>query len=66
MYGETDEGIVLRARHLAGSGNNELAVPALRRAAEVQRRVFANDEAMALLEQAVSLATGDAVRQEGR
>ena len=65
VFGETDEGIVLRARHLAGSGDNDLAVPALRRAAEVQRRVFANDEAMALLEQAVSLATGDVVGQEG-
>jgi len=59
VYGETDEGIVLRARHLAGSGNSDLAVPALRRAAEVQRRVFANGEAMALLEQAVNLVESD-------
>ena len=57
VYGESDEGIVLRARHLAGSGNRELAVPALRRASEVQRRVFANGESMALLEQAVDLAS---------
>lgn len=56
VYGETDEGLVLRAHHLAGAGNRELAVPALRRAAEVQQRVFANREAMSLLKQAVELA----------
>ncbi len=60
VYGDTDEGLVFRARHLAGSGNRELAVPALRRASEVQRRVFANSEALALLEQAVELASDGA------
>ena len=60
VYGDSDEGLVFRARHLAGSGNSELAIPALRRASEVQRRVFANDEALALLERAVELASDGA------